>query len=185
MHRQGEHLRQRQRGLTLIEQVLTTLIVAILACVAAPALGHLVVRNRLQVAQSDVIAALQQARELAIHTQQRSMLCPSRDGKQCSDEVHWERGWLIGHYRVKQADQLDGSPRSTMNDHERMTIISTAGRRRIRFQANGTAEGSNTSFALCRSGDPRDALLVVVSRAGRIYGKKASPEQALGCANAT
>ena len=172
----------RGRGFTLIEQMVVTAIVAVLACVAAPALGHLVARNRLQVAQSDIMAALQQAREMALRSGHRAMLCPTSDGKQCADGVRWETGWLAGHYRSDRADQFDAAPILADRGHERLTIISTTGRKRIRFQSDGTAGGSNTTFTVCLIGEPDGALVVLVSNAGRIYGKKASAEQANRCA---
>jgi len=178
-----EKKRGRQLGFTLVEQILVGAILAVLACVAAPALGHLVVRNRLQIAQSDLIAALRQTRELAIQTGQRAMLCPTRDGQQCADNIHWESGWLIGSYRSDHADQLDGAPVLVDRGHERLNIISTAGRRRIRFQSSGSSGGSNTNFTVCRAGQPEGALLVKLSNSGRIYGTQPSAEQANQCAN--
>lgn len=173
----------RQGGFTLIEQILTMVVLATLACIAVPALGQLRERSQLQVAQSDILVALQHARGLAIHTGRRAMLCPSRDGAQCSDELHWEGGWLVGHYRSERADQLDGAPRLAAGSHHRLTILSTTGRRRIRFQADGSAGGSNASFTLCRQGHTEGALAVTVSIAGRIYGSRASDEQAHRCAD--
>jgi type IV fimbrial biogenesis protein FimT len=173
----------RRAGFTLVEQVAVAAIVIVLACIAAPALGHLVARSRLQVAQSDIMAALQQARALALQTRRRSMLCPTRDGRQCTDDVHWEGGWLIGHYRGDQADQLDGPPTRTDGGHVRLNIISTAGRRRIRFQPDGTAGGSNATFTACRIGEAEGALAVTVSNAGRIQGARASAALAHRCAN--
>lgn len=171
-----------QGGFTLVEQVIVAAVLVVLACVAAPALGHLVVRNRLQIAQSDIIAALQQTRGMALQSGRRAMLCPTLDGKQCTDGVHWEAGWLAGRYRSDSADQLDAAPAFADRGHERLVIISTAGRKRIRFQADGTASGSNTTFTVCRAGEPDGALVVLLSNAGRIYGKKASEEQANRCA---
>lgn len=173
----------RGRGFTLVEQILVIAILAVLACVAAPALGHLVVRNRLQIAQSDIIAALRQTRALAIHTGRRTMLCPTRDGHECADDVHWESGWLAGPYRSDRTEPWDGTPVLADRGHEQLYIVSTAGRRRIRFQPDGSARGSNASFTVCRIGNPDDALLVLLSGAGRIYGTRPSAEQANQCAD--
>lgn len=178
----GAQRASRQRGFTLVEQVLVGAVVAVLACIAAPALSHLVARNRLQLAQSDIIAALQQTRALAVQTGRRSMLCPTRDGRQCADETHWENGWLSGHY-ADRAEQLDGAPVLADQGHEQVHIVSTMGRRRIHFQSDGSARGSNASFTVCRIGEPSDALQVRLSNTGRTYGTKPSAEQAMECAN--
>lgn len=178
----GPHGPSGQGGFTLVEQIMVAVILAVLACVAAPALGHLVARGQLQAAQSDLIAALQQTRDMAITTRHRAMLCPSRDGVACADDLHWEHGWLLGHYHGTKGEQLDGPPQSRDGGHVSLTILSTIGRRRIRFQATGTAGGSNTGFTLCRKGHVDGALTVTVTNAGRIYGAKASGEQANRCA---
>ncbi|WP_201315470.1 GspH/FimT family pseudopilin [Dyella sp. EPa41] len=172
----------RKQGFTLVEQAMATAIVAVLACVAAPAVGQLVARNRLQVAQSDLMVALQQTRALALQTGRVTMLCPSRDGRQCSDDVRWETGWLIGPGRGDHFDQLIGTPIHVGGGHERVNIVSTVGRRRIRFQPGGTAGGSNASFTICPAGEAEGALVVRISNTGRILGAKASQAQALRCA---
>lgn len=181
--RHGPPAGRPQGGFTLIEQIVTVAVLFTLACVAAPALGHLLARSQLQAAQSDVLVALEHARGLAVHTGRRAMLCPSRDGEHCSDELHWEGGWLIGHYHSESTDQLEDAPNFTASRRERLTILSTTGRRRIRFQADGTAGGSNASFTLCRQGQAEGALAVTVANSGRIYGSKATDAQADRCAS--
>ncbi|MFC4528442.1 GspH/FimT family pseudopilin [Dyella halodurans] len=181
--RQGQASPRYQRGFTLIEQIVAGLIVAMLACMAAPALGALLSRSRLQAAQLDLISALNHARALAATTGRRTMLCPSRDGLQCADEVHWEGGWLIGHYRTSQTDQIDGKPLLTGPGHPTLTILSTSGRRRVRFQNDGSAVGSNVTFTLCVRGRTGGTLSVVVSDAGRIKSPKTKPDQASRCTN--
>lgn len=172
----------RGRGYTLFEQMVVIALVATLACLAVPALGGLVARSQLLAAQSDLLAALQQARGLAVHNRQRAMLCPTRNGLQCSDELHWEGGWLVGYYRVDRADQLDGPPVHIVEGRGQLTILSTVGRRRIRFQADGSAGGSNATFTLCRRGRVENALAITVANSGRIYATKATSDQAQSCA---
>lgn len=175
---------RHQQGVTLVEQVLVGLIVVTLGCMAAPALAQLLRRNRLQTAQLDLVSTLHHARALAATTGRRTMLCPTRDGQRCADELHWENGWLIGHYDTNQKDQPDGSPLFTGQHHDQITIVSTAGRRRVRFQNDGSAKGSNLTFTLCHRGRTEGALAVAVSNAGRIKNSTVTAEQARGCASA-
>jgi type IV fimbrial biogenesis protein FimT len=174
--------RGREDGYTLVEQILALCVLATLACIAAPALGQLLERSQLQAAQSDMLMALEHARSLAIHSGRRAMLCPSRDGEHCADELNWENGWLLGHYRAEHTDQLDGLPSHKNEGYARLTILSTIGRRRIRFQADGTAGGSTVTFTFCRQGHAEGALGIVVSNAGRIRSSSATTEQANRCA---
>ncbi|MHA6204353.1 GspH/FimT family pseudopilin [Dyella soli] len=175
--------RRGQDGFTLIEQIVCAAIVLALSCMAAPALGQLLSRNQLQAAQSDLLAALGHARALAAHSGRRAMLCPSRDGEHCVDGLNWEDGWLSGHYRSGRTDQLDGPPSRASGGYARLTILSTAGRRNVRFQADGSAGGSTVTFTLCRQGRADGALGVVVANSGRVRSATATAEQAERCAH--
>src|SRR5690242_11130302 len=92
----------RQRGVTLIEQVMVVAILGVMAAIAMPSLASLLQRNQVQVAQTEFIAALQHARGSAVFSGKPTLFCPSRDGTHCSGETHWESGWLIGHDRARQ-----------------------------------------------------------------------------------
>ena len=178
----GNTPHRQQAGVTLIELIVALAVVVTLACVAAPAFSQLRSRSRLQTAQTDLFAALNHARGVAVTNGRRTMLCPSRDGRQCNDGLHWEDGWLLGHYYAGQANQIDGAPLRSFKGDPQLTILSTAGRQRVRFQADGTAGASNVIFTLCARGKAEGTLTVVASNAGRVYGSKATVEQGRRCA---
>jgi type IV fimbrial biogenesis protein FimT len=175
---------RHQGGFTLFEQILAGMITITLACMAAPAMAHLLSRSRLQAAQLDLVSALHHTRALAATTGRRTMLCPTRDGQRCVSDQHWEGGWLIGHYRTGQSDLLHGKPLLTGPRHEQVTILSTAGRPRVRFQSDGSAGGSTVTFTLCLRGRADGALSVAVSNSGRIRNAEVKPENVRDCAKA-
>ncbi len=82
------HVRARQRGFTFAELLAVVAIVAILAGVAAPAMGGLVAGPRARAATRDVYTALVQARSEAIKRNAEVTLLPTTSG-------HWEAGWSI------------------------------------------------------------------------------------------
>jgi len=176
--------RRLQRGISLVEQIMVVSVIAILAGVALPPLHHLLSRNRLQVAQSDFMTALQHARSTAAITGKRTLFCPSPDGHQCSDDTRWERGWLLG----EDADgdhQPDGGPSYTRGAYATgLRIASNNGRHFVRFQPDGSAGGSNLTLLFCEPGGDNPALSVVVSNSGRIRGAPATAAQAASCAQA-
>ncbi|MEO5830320.1 MAG: GspH/FimT family pseudopilin [Rhodanobacter sp.] len=173
----------RQRGFTLIEQIMVLAIIAILAGAATPALRRMMSHNELQVAQTDFIGALQRAREAAVMSGKRSLFCPTRDGDNCSDEARWESGWLVGHDSDSDG-QPDHGPLNVGPGHRGKLIIqSSNGRHSVHFRADGTAGGSNLTLLFCQPSHPDDSLLVVVSNAGRIRGAHASSDQAAHCAS--
>lgn len=172
----------RERGITLVEQVMVIAIVATLIGAAVPSMRHLLDRSRLQTVQADFIGALHHTREAAVVARQATVFCPSRDGRQCVDEERWDHGWLLAVDRDHD-NQPDGQPLRVNGGYaDSLTIQSSVGRRRVRFQADGSARGSNLTFVFCRRGTAEQALNVVVANSGRIRGGRASAEQAATCA---
>ncbi|OOG64099.1 pilus assembly protein [Rhodanobacter sp. B04] len=157
-------------------------LMATLTGIAIPPLRQLLSGNRLQVAQTDFIAALQHARETAATTGKPTLFCPTRDGRNCSNEWRWESGWLLGH-NANRNNQPDQQPLYTGHGYtDQLIIHSSTGRRFVRFQPDGSASGSNLTLVFCQRSSPRNALNVVVSNSGRIRGAPASAAEAAGCA---
>lgn len=173
----------KQAGVTFIEQIMVLAITAVLASIAAPSLQRLLSRNQLQVAQTDLIAALQHTRGTAITSGRRTLFCPSRDGQHCSNETRWDGGWLIGH-DIDRDNQPDNGPLRTGRGYDKISIVGDMGRQFTRFQSNGSASGTTNTWRLCRQGQPDQSLIVVVSNTGRIRGAPASAAQAAECAQA-
>lgn len=172
---------RRQRGFTLIEQIMVLAIMAALAGAAAPPMHALLGRNRMQSAQMELMAGLQHARGMAVQTGARMVFCPTRDNNRCSGEAQWDGGWLLGIDRDRD-NQPDGAPLRVGGGQARVVIRSTAGRRHVAFQPDGSSPGSNLSLVICEAGGSGSPLSVVVSNSGRVRGANATPAQAAECA---
>ncbi len=169
-----------QHGTSLIEQIMVLAIIGVLLGVALPPLRHVLGRNRLQVAQTDFITALQHARSTAATSGKRTLFCPSSDGSQCSGDTRWEHGWLLGH-DTNGDHQPDGGPSYTRAAYAGLRISSSPGRHDVRFKPDGSAAGSNLTLLFCEPGGDGHALSVVVSNPGRVRGAPASAAQAASC----
>jgi type IV fimbrial biogenesis protein FimT len=180
--RHGHVLEDRQRGMTLIEQIMVLVIVAVLTGLAVPSMHQLLSRNQVQVAQTDFIAALQAARETAVFTNRQTLFCPTLDGGHCSDDLRWDAGWLLGHDSNGDHQPDHGALRVGHGYRGKVTIHSSVGRHYVRYRPDGSASGSNLTLLFCRHGSTAGALSVVVSNSGRVRGAPASKSQAAECA---
>jgi Tfp pilus assembly protein FimT len=174
---------RRQRGASLIEQIMVLAIVAALTGMAIPSMRKLLVRNQLQVAQTDFMAALRHARETAIVSGRRTLFCPTRDGNRCHGDTRWDSGWLLGH-DANGDNQPDNRPLYVSLGHSyhgKLIISSSTGRHVVRFQPDGSASGSNITLLFCQPASPQHALSVVVSNSGRVRGAPASKNQIANC----
>lgn len=180
--RQHVEFHSTQQGTTLIEQIMVLAIIGILIGIAAPSLGKLVIRNQQQIAQSDLISALQHARGTALTTGKRTLLCPTRDGSHCSDDLHWENGWLL-FQDPDSSNQPEHGPLYVWRGYSsKLTIRGTDGRRFVRFLPDGSANGSNITLLFCQRGNPDHVLSVFVSNNGRIRSAPSDAKHASDCA---
>ena len=172
---------RHQRGTTLIEQIMVLAIIGVLTSMAVPSMRALLSHNQLQVAQTDFIAALRHTRGAAITSGNRSIFCPTQDGKRCASSTRWDQGWLFGQ-DADSDNQPDNGPLYTGPSYNgKLIISSTSGRHVVRFHSDGSASGSNITLLFCQPSNAEHALSVVVSNSGRVRGAPASAKQIAHC----
>ena len=86
-----------QRGISLVESVVTLGIVAGVLQVAGPAFSDYLEATHLAAASQELSSDLSLARTEAIKRNRRVALCKSADGAACSDAGGWEQGWIVFH----------------------------------------------------------------------------------------
>lgn len=154
-------------GFTLIELMLALALAAVVASLAAPALGDFLARQRIDAAAHELVAHINLARLQAVTHAECVVLCPSTEGIACSGSNRWDTGWIV----FRDAD-CDLEPD---HDADRLRVghalegltVDSAGRRFIRYQPDGTAGGSNLTIKLCDVERPGLARAVIVSNPGR------------------
>src|SRR5690606_262269 len=87
-------------GITLVELLATTAILAIVAALAAPGMKALLERQRTASALHALTTRLALARTAAITSRTPVTFCPSRGDGHCTGGTDWSAGWLV--YRDPQ-----------------------------------------------------------------------------------
>jgi type IV fimbrial biogenesis protein FimT len=94
MYLSSHRLFMRNRGLTLVELMVTLSILAILATLAVPSFNRTISSVRLSSATNDLNASIQKARADAIRLGRRVTICASSDSTTCSNTTTWNLGWI-------------------------------------------------------------------------------------------
>jgi len=161
-------------GYTLLEMLITMLVIALLSTLVGPGLINTIDRNRRQATVGDMYGMLTTARSEAVGQSVSVVACGSTDQASCNTN-NWEAGWIIF------AD--DGTGGGTADDGSRhadepmlrvgqaaggsMTIrtrnFPSAGA--IAFNQDGFADARGT-IVIC-DGDPDGALALVLNLSGQ------------------
>lgn len=172
------------RGFTLIEMIVTMSLVAVLAALAVPSFQALSKRSRVDSTLHLLTAHFASARIAAITHNIPVVICPSRGDGACRQDGDWSDHWLTfrdpdGNRQPDETIDLyrnDPAPRSP-----RLRILSTAGRRQLRYLPTGYSSGSNLTLRVCYDGEVSG--LVVVNNAGRV--RTARPSEPEPCGDVT
>jgi type IV fimbrial biogenesis protein FimT len=158
------------RGFTLLECLIVLAIAVLLFGIALPAASNGLEAARSCDARSELLASLSTASQRAALTGQRSVLCPSTDGRQCSEGDDWSAGWIV--FSDPNANRSHDPDEPLLHQRGALAgkvhLRSTVGRTRIVFQGNGGNVGSNVTFTLCDGRGPARAVSLVISNPGRL-----------------
>lgn len=84
-----------QRGVTLVELIVTLAIVAIVVMAGLPMLGDFTRDSRIVSRTNDMVAVLNFARSEAVKRTEFISMCPSSDQATCTGGTDWTVGWIV------------------------------------------------------------------------------------------
>jgi type IV fimbrial biogenesis protein FimT len=165
----------------VVELVAAMAIVAILAGIGLPAFHGSLQHYRLATAMHEIGSHLAAARMAAISHGMPVSFCPADGDGGCRGDWEWTRGALLyldpgrASTPASPAHVLRQTLRSPQGD---LQILSSSGRRSVRFQPDGRSGGSNIRFRFCQGG--RLVGEVVVNNTGRIRSARTAGTQPCG-----
>ncbi len=160
--------RPRHAGFTLVESMMTLLVLAVIVVGVIPSMMQLIAGARVSTEVNSLISHLQLARSEAVTRGYRAVLCSSADGSRCLGSRDWGLGYMV--FIDKDGDRKRDSDEPVV--HFRAVdgegVVLDAGRRKtVAYQPSGWAPGSNLTFTVCDSGSRVSPKAVVVSDTGR------------------
>lgn len=165
-------------GFTLIELMITLVLVAILATIGVPSFVNFIANNRLTVQANELVSALNLARSESIKRNLRVTVCRSANGTGCGGT--WNNGWIV-FVDEGTAATVDGGDEvlrvySSAGSSATLTAVvpsTTTAVNAVQFQGIGltTRVEFTLTDANC-SGDQR--RIIDVGASGRISTTRAS-----------
>ncbi|NOX09621.1 MAG: prepilin-type N-terminal cleavage/methylation domain-containing protein [Gammaproteobacteria bacterium] len=163
------HHQHHQRAVSLIELLITIIILAILTGWGASSYTQILHNTRMRTSVADFHSSLQYARSSAIRLASYVILCPSRDQQYCNNTSDWSNGWIVFHdlnyNRIRETDEDILHTDNALP--ENIFMRSSSGRKRIRFRPSGMSYGANSSFTFCDRSLQTEPRVICLSNSGR------------------
>lgn len=152
-------------GLTLIELLFTTAILAIGLTLGVPAMQELIQAQRVRATLFQLTGDFALARSIAIARRTQVVLCPGAVGAGCRDDHDWSHGWIL--FEDPDKARQPGAPEAVLRavQHAPAGLSVTSSRPYLRYQRDGRSANSNLTLRICSKG--RLHGLVVVNNSGR------------------
>jgi len=160
-------MRNRTSGLTLIELMLALALGAVIASLALPSMRDFMQRQRISATANELLANINLARMHAVYQREFAVMCPSSNQASCTGGNRWDAGWIV--FRDPDNNGQPDAPSDLLRVRQAVSnlVLDSAGRFRIRYQADGSARGSNLTIKLCDPHLPSQSRAIIVSNPGR------------------
>ena len=86
---------KRENGFTLVELLITIVIVTTLLAMGVPSLKDFMKQNRLTAQSNALVTALQVARTEAVKRGTDTVICASSNQSSCTGAGDWDKGWIV------------------------------------------------------------------------------------------
>jgi type IV fimbrial biogenesis protein FimT len=165
-------------GLTAIELLTTVAVAIVLLAAGIPGLRGMLVRQEVTVAVTELMTQLQLARISAVTSGHRIVVCPTDDGQRCADTYQWAGGFMVFEDRDADRDRDPAEPLLRYTDLvlRGVRITTSTGRRKVVYQPEGTAGGTNATFRICPTSERGTPRTVIIANTGRPRVAETEPD---------
>ena len=162
---------KQNSGFTIIEIMITVLIVAIVLALGAPSFRELMANNRMTTSTNELVTALNLARSEAIKRNARVKICssskPNNGNWSCNTSNDWATGWAVFH-DIDDDDTPGGDTeeeliRVSEGFNDSITVTHPADL--LVYLASGEISNAG-EFTLCD--DRNKGRTIQISRTGRV-----------------
>jgi type IV fimbrial biogenesis protein FimT len=118
---------EREKGFTLIELMITIIVVSILLATGVPSFLQFIKNNRITSQANNLVVSIQVARSEAVKRNTNTIICASTDQATCSaDADDWASGWIVFSDFNQDGDTDVGADTTFCEDTEDCIIRSNA-----------------------------------------------------------
>ena len=173
-----------RNGFSLMELLLTILIVGIVLGIGLPSLAGSVARARQQAEVNALFHGVHLARKEAIRRRQLVSICPSRDGVTCRPGRDWSEGWILFENTDQDAPPVRDPTESLILSHDANPEV-TLSSNRHGFSSRGVRRrATNGTIVVCDRAGRISPRALVISYTGRPRIASAKPRgKAYECAD--
>ena len=162
------------RAFTLIEMIVTVVVVAIIMTMAVPSFNSHIQNSRAIATANNLFFALKLARSEAIKRAVSVSVCPAGNVNFTACGSDWTQGWLVfvnsDENSVFQNNTVEPLIRSEQVTGSNYTITPLPNTSVITFNSSGFAQTGNTTFTVQAAGCVTDhARTVSISTTGRTF----------------
>ncbi|HET6397440.1 MAG TPA: GspH/FimT family pseudopilin [Pseudoxanthomonas sp.] len=161
--------RKHHAGVTLIELLVTLVVLAVLLGMALPSFQGSMRSNRVATATNEILASLALARTEAIKGLGPAGVCPSSDGVSCASNTDWSGGWLVWREHRAAGATVRTVVRYVQARHQ-MEVSGPADG--IRFTTQGRSDSGAVQFGLSPEDAEGPARCIAVNASGQARTEK-------------
>jgi len=158
-------------GFTLLEILFTLTISIITLGIGVPVMGGIIDSNRVAGQINALRGALALTRSEAIRRNQQVILCKSNDGKNCTKQGTWDKGWIVfedgNHNRKRDANEELMLVHKELPNGHTLNYRGFGSHNYVVYRPTGITQ-MNGTFTLCAPNSPERSKTLILTKTGRV-----------------